>query len=82
VRRQKDGPQAGALLAPMPGIVISVAVKEGDTVERGQVLAVLESMKMQMQMRAPISGRVTRVAARPAAQVEKGALLVQIDVIL
>ena len=79
VRRQKEGPQAGALVAPMPGLVSSVLVKEGDTIERGQVLAVLESMKMQMQMRAPISGRVTRVAVRPASQVEKGSLLVQID---
>jgi biotin carboxyl carrier protein len=63
----------------MPGLVSAVMVKEGETVERGQVLAVLESMKMQMQMRAPISGRITRVAVKPAGQVEKGTLIVQID---
>lgn len=78
-RRKKDGPQAGTVMAPMPGLVISVNASEGDEVQQGQVLAVLESMKMQMQMRAPIAGRVTRVAARNGAQVEKGTLLVQIE---
>ena len=77
--RKKDSPQAGAVIAPMPGLVLSVNVSEGDEVQQGQVLAVLESMKMQMQMRAPIHGRVVRVPTRPAAQVEKGALLIQIE---
>jgi len=78
-RRKKEGPQAGTVVAPMPGLVVSVNVKEGEDVQQGQVLAVLESMKMQMQMRAPIEGRVTRVPTRNGAQVEKGALLVQIE---
>lgn len=78
VRKQKEGGQAGALTAPMPGLVASVLVQEGELVERGQVLVVLESMKMQMQMRAPCPGRVSRVAVKAASQVEKGALLVQI----
>lgn len=78
-RLKKDGPQAGSVLAPMPGLVVSVNVHEGEDVQQGQVLAVLESMKMQMQMRAPIDGRVTRVAARNGTQVDKGALLVQIE---
>lgn len=78
-RRQKNTPQAGMLTAPMPGLVTNVPVKEGDLVECGQVLAVVESMKMQMQMRATVSGRVTRVAVQPGSKVEKGALLVQVD---
>jgi biotin carboxyl carrier protein len=48
-------------------------------VEKGQVLVLLESMKMQMQMRAPIAGRVSKVAVQRGAQVEKSTLLVQID---
>lgn len=78
-RRKTDNAQAGALTAPMPGLVAGVSVQEGEMVERGQVVAVLESMKMQMQMRAPVSGRVSKVAVQPGRQVEKGALLVQID---
>ncbi len=77
--RRREAQQAGTVLAPMPGLVLEVHVSEGEEVQQGQVLAVLESMKMQMQMRAPIAGRVTRVAARPTTQVDKGALLVQID---
>lgn len=78
-RRQKEGQQAGVLSAPMPGLVVGVQVQPGDMVERGQVLVVLESMKMQMQMRAPRDGQVARVAVKPGSQVEKGTLLVQID---
>lgn len=77
--RKRDTPQLGTVQAPMPGLVLSVNVTEGDCVEQGQVLAVIESMKMQMQMRAPVSGRVARVAARNGMQVEKGGLLVQIE---
>ncbi len=69
---------AGDLTAPMPGLVVSVATAVGDVVEEGQPLLVVESMKMQMQMKAPISGKVALVPAVSGAQVEKGALLVRI----
>ena len=76
--RRKEGGKAGELAAPMPGLVVDVLVRPGDEVERGQVLAVLESMKMQMQMRSPVSGRVKVVAVEPGGQVEKGGLLVRV----
>jgi biotin carboxyl carrier protein len=66
------------LRAPMPGLIVETLVKEGDLVETGQIIVVEESMKMQMQLRAPLGGRVEKVAAQPGAQVEKGALLVKI----
>jgi len=47
-------------------------------VESGQVVMVEESMKMQMQLRAPVAGRVEKIAVKPGAQVEKGALLIKI----
>ena len=62
----------------MPGLVVENLVKEGDVVEVGKPLVVLESMKMQMEMRAPISGRVEKVAVQPKSQVDKGAVLVVI----
>ena len=70
---------AGCLSAPMHGLVVDVAVHEGDTVEQGQTLVVLESMKMQMQLRSPRAGRAMKVAVQPGCQVEKGALLVQFE---
>ncbi len=78
-RRQDETCDAGQLVAPMPGLVVGVRVKEGDQVDQGQVLVVLESMKMQMELRAPVAGRVTRVAALPKAQVDKGDILAQVS---
>jgi biotin carboxyl carrier protein len=63
----------------MHGLVVDVAVHVGDTVEKGQTLVVLESMKMQMQLRSPRPGKVTNVTVQSGNQVEKGALLVQFE---
>ncbi|MGI3786818.1 MAG: biotin/lipoyl-containing protein, partial [Janthinobacterium lividum] len=68
----------GALLAAMPGTVLQVRCHEGETVAEGQVLAVLEAMKMEMSVRAPFDGVVTRVATTAGAQVQLGALLLQV----
>ena len=73
---EADG-QMAALSAPMHGLVVDVPVHEGDTVEKNQTLVVLESMKMQMQLRSPRDGKIAKVAIQPGNQVEKGALLVQ-----
>jgi biotin carboxyl carrier protein len=67
------------ITAPMNGVVIEVLTEEGCQVEQGQNLMTLESMKMQMQMRASRSGRVVRIAVSPNQQVEKGCLLIRIE---
>lgn len=59
------------LKAPMPGMVVSVPVDEGQTVERGQVLLVLESMKMQNELRSPKAGTVARLRVKPGDRVEQ-----------
>ena len=69
----------GSLAAPMHGLVVDVLVHVGDTVEMGQTLVVLESMKMQMQLRSPRPGILTKVVVQSGDQVEKGALLVQFE---
>lgn len=71
--------QQDALAAPMPGRVVNVLVAEGDQVEEGQTLVVLESMKMQMQLRSALTGKVQKVAVQAGDQVEKGSLLVRIS---
>jgi biotin carboxyl carrier protein len=70
---------ASCLSAPMHGLVVDVPVHIGDTVEQGQTLVVLESMKMQMQLRSPRPGKVANVNVQAGSQVEKGALLVQFE---
>ena len=78
LRSQITPDRSNTVTAPMPGLIIEILVKVGDPVEVGQPLVVLESMKMQMEMRAPISGHVEKVPVQPKSQVDKGAVLVVI----
>lgn len=65
----------GELKAPMPAKVIDVRVQPGDHVTAGQTLILLESMKMQMEIKAPFTGVIESVKVKTAAQVEKGSQL-------
>ncbi len=59
------------LKAPMPGLVVSVLVEEGQSVEKGQVMLILESMKMQNELKAPRDGVVGRVRVKAGESVEQ-----------
>lgn len=78
-KKRQEQVNEGAISAPMPGMVVDVLVVEGQQVEKGEPLIVLESMKMQMQLRAPFPGQVCKVAVGKKDQVEKGTLLVQVE---
>lgn len=69
----------GAIAAPMPGKVIELRVAVGDAVSAGQVVAVLEAMKMENHLRAAEDGTVTEILASVGDQVEKDTLLMVID---
>jgi acetyl-CoA carboxylase carboxyltransferase component len=79
VAHRVDRDDGGLVHAPAPSVVVSIAVKPGDTVSAGERLAVLEAMKMEMQVVAPFSGRVRQVMAIPNVQVDTGAPLLQLD---
>jgi propionyl-CoA carboxylase alpha chain len=66
---------AGSLLAPMPGTVVRLHVAEGDHVEAGQPLLVLEAMKMEHPLTAPAGGVVVALRVTEGVQVEGGAVL-------
>ncbi|MBP3485876.1 MAG: acetyl-CoA carboxylase biotin carboxyl carrier protein subunit [Oscillospiraceae bacterium] len=61
--------------SPMPGTILSVNVAAGDTVKRGQVLMVLEAMKMENEIMCPCDGKVASVNTSKGASVESGTLL-------
>ena len=63
------------ICAPMPGNILSVNVAAGDAVKKGQVLMILEAMKMENEIMAPCDGTVTSVSVTKGAAVESGALL-------
>ncbi|HYP85653.1 acetyl/propionyl/methylcrotonyl-CoA carboxylase subunit alpha [Variovorax sp.] len=70
--------EGGRLTAPMPGKVVSFAVKAGDTVTRGQPLAVMEAMKMEHTIAAPADGKVEELLYAPGDQVAEGAELLRL----
>ncbi|MBX9611321.1 MAG: acetyl/propionyl/methylcrotonyl-CoA carboxylase subunit alpha [Burkholderiales bacterium] len=68
----------GRLTAPMPGKVVSFAVKPGDVVKKGQSLAVMEAMKMEHTIAAPADGTVAEILYAPGDQVAEGAELLKL----
>jgi len=72
------GGAAQSVAAPMPGNVLGVRVKEGDAVEAGQVLVVLEAMKMENNVPSPAAGTVARVLVAPGQQVQRAQTLVEL----
>ena len=70
--------EGGRLTAPMPGKVVSIAVKAGDKVSKGQALAVMEAMKMEHTIAAPADGVVAEVLYAPGDQVTEGAELLRL----
>jgi len=69
---------AAAIKSPMPGIIIAVPVQVGDVVRKGDKVAILESMKMENELRAPTDGTVVEVLVEAGASVEKDQLLVML----
>ncbi|QEE43178.1 ATP-grasp domain-containing protein (plasmid) [Rhizobium sp. WL3] len=68
----------GAIVAPMPGLVIAVSIANGDRVKRGQPLLVIEAMKMEQVLHAPFDGVVVELKACEGNQVVEGSLLARI----
>jgi acetyl/propionyl-CoA carboxylase alpha subunit/acetyl-CoA carboxylase carboxyltransferase component len=79
VSHRIDRDDSGVVHAPSPAVVVSIAVKVGDEVSAGDRLAVLEAMKMEMQVVAPFPGKVRQVMAIPNVQVGPGTPLLQIE---
>jgi len=69
----------GAMLSPMPGRVIAVDVRQGDTVAKGAKLVTLEAMKMEHSLAAPFDGIVAELNVAEGEQVSEGVVLVRID---
>ncbi|MDR6873686.1 acetyl/propionyl-CoA carboxylase alpha subunit [Bosea sp. BE125] len=78
-QRGASGETGDTLRASMPGTVVSLHVAEGDSVEAGQIVAVLESMKLFMELKSPASGTVRRLGIRAGATVAAGDMLIAVE---
>lgn len=67
------------LRAPMPGLVVAVTVAEGQEVKKGQVILILESMKMQNELKAPRDGTMGRIRVKAGESVEQKQTLLSIQ---
>ncbi len=65
--------------APMPGMVLKVNKKVGDNIKQGETILILEAMKMENDLRAPISGKAKEIFIEEGTAVEKGAVLFTIE---
>lgn len=64
--------------SPMPGVIVNVLVEVGQAVSKGETLVILESMKMENELKATMDGTVTDIQVEAGATVEKGAVLVTV----
>jgi acetyl-CoA carboxylase carboxyltransferase component/biotin carboxyl carrier protein len=74
-----SGGEAGVVRAPAPAMVVAITVGAGDEVAEGDVVAIVESMKLETALRAPVGGRIAEVLVDVNTQVETGAKLVRIE---
>ena len=82
--RAMSGASAGPggpkpLCAPMPGLVVRVEVAEGDQIEPGRGLIIIEAMKMENELRADVAGRITRIHVAAGEAVTKDQVLIDIE---
>lgn len=78
-RRGSGHDQGSGLAAPMPGVVRSVNVVEGEAVKQGQTLLVLEAMKMEIRIQAKRDGVVKKLFVKPGQTVEREQVLIEIE---
>ncbi len=74
-----NGDDASKVKAIMPGNIIKIAVKEGDTVKEGDLLVILEAMKMENEIKSPLSGKVAKINVSENTSVAKGEVLIELE---
>ncbi|MBT8189874.1 MAG: acetyl-CoA carboxylase biotin carboxyl carrier protein subunit [Saprospiraceae bacterium] len=65
------------LKAPMPGLILEIQVSEGQDIEEGDTLLILEAMKMENVIKAPGSGKVKRILLEKGAKVDKNEVIIE-----
>lgn len=79
VRPAPPGKGEGGVVAPMPGAVLAIKTREGESVVAGQTLLIMEAMKMENAITAPYAGTVTKIYVREGDATAEGDLLVDVE---
>ncbi|MDP8203700.1 MAG: biotin/lipoyl-containing protein [Candidatus Tenebribacter mawsonii] len=69
---------AGSVLAPIPGLVLRILVNEGDSVNAGDPVLILEAMKMESEIASTTSGIIKKISAKEGASVQEGEVLIEV----
>ena len=77
--RSNNGPVKNAVVAPIPGLIVSISIKRGDEVTQGQGVCVLEAMKMKNTIRSPRAGRIADVCVAAGQQVGEGDVIIAFE---
>ena len=78
-KKRGRGKKSGIISSTIPGKIVSISVEEGDNVSEGDVVMILEAMKMQNEIQAPLSGTVTAINCKPGDSIEANSPLVVIQ---
>ena len=78
-KKKGRGKKSGTISSTIPGKIVSIAVEEGANVVEGDVVMILEAMKMQNEIQAPLSGTVTAVNCKPGDSIEANSPLLIIQ---
>ncbi len=73
------GSSAGVVKSPLPGIIVDIKVNVGDEVSKGQVIAILEAMKMENNITAPVNGKVSEIKVSTGDSVLEGVVILVIE---
>ena len=69
---------SGEIRAPLPGVIVSILVSEGEEVKKGQAIIIIEEMKMQSEIASPVDGKIDKILVKERAPVKEGDLLMTI----
>lgn len=70
---------SGDVLAPLPGVVLKLLVRQGDQVTEGKPVAIMEAMKMENEVESPVTGKVSSIAVKEGESVLENALIMKIE---
>ena len=78
-RKKWEEPNPYLLTSHIPGTIVEINVKEGQSVEEGEPLLVLQAMKMNNKLTAPFPGKIKSICVQPGDKIHKGALMIEME---